>query len=155
MGEGKSGIKAYLGAALSRDKSEAAWISLLESLEIPEAGKGLLVIHDGDPAIASALSFILPKAKRRICVWHKLTTSSSRQEQFPNDLCRVKEIVNVAKTNMETPEPRTTAPLERAIREYRRRTRPMDGFKSLKGAANFLQIWLAKENAGDGKGRSA
>ena len=39
LGEGHSGKRAYLGAALSPDKSEAAWISLLEGLEIPYAGK--------------------------------------------------------------------------------------------------------------------
>jgi hypothetical protein len=35
----------------------------------------------------------------------------------------------------------------RRIKEYRRRTRPMDGFKSRAGAINFLRIWLTKENA--------
>jgi len=37
--------------------------------------------------------------------------------------------------------------LERGIKEYRRRTGPMDGFKSYMGTANFLGTWLSKENA--------
>lgn len=68
LGEDRNGKRAYLGAVLSQDKSEAAWISLLEALEIPDAGRGLLVIHDGDYAIASAIGFILPRAKTRLCV---------------------------------------------------------------------------------------
>jgi len=43
--------------------------------------------------------------------------------------------------------PSTTSRMERAIREYRRRTRPMDGFKSDDGAGNFNQLWMAKERA--------
>ncbi len=53
----------------------------------------------------------------------------------------------VAKMRLETREPKTTSPLERGIKEYRRRTRPMDGFKSSTAATNFLRIWLVKENA--------
>jgi len=148
LGEGKSGKRAYLGAVLSPDKSEAAWISLLEALEIPEAGKGLLVIHDGDPAIASALSFILPKAKSRLCAWHELHNLFLKtKELFPDNPDKIKEVMKEAKLRIESAQPKTTSPLERGIKEYRRRTRPMDGFKSRIGAANFLRIWLVKENA--------
>ena len=42
--------------------------------------------------------------------------------------------------------PRTTSPLERAIKELRRRIRPMDGFGSQAGATNFLRAWMIKEN---------
>jgi len=148
LGEGKSGKRAYLGAVLSPDKTETAWISLLEALEIPEAGKGLLVIHDGDQAIASALSFILPKAQKRLCVWHELhSVFLKTRELFPDDRNKVKEAMQTAKMSLETSSPKTTSPLERGIKEYRRRTRPMDGFKSCGGAANFLRIWLVKENA--------
>lgn len=148
LGEGKSGKRAYLGAVLSPVKSEAAWISLLEALEIPEAGKGLLVIHDGDQAIASALSFILPKAQKRLCVWHELhNVFLKTRELFPDDRNKVKEAIQIAKMSLDTSSPRATSPLERGIKEYRRRTRPMDGFKSRGGAANFLRIWLVKENA--------
>ncbi|MCR4439826.1 MAG: transposase, partial [candidate division KSB1 bacterium] len=148
LGEGKGGRRAYLGAALSPDKSQASWISLLEALEIPNSGRGLLVIHDGDQAIATALGFILPKAKSRLCAWHQLRNVFLKtRELFPNDWDKVKQAVQVAKMRLETKEPKTTSPLERGIKEYRRRTRPMDGFKSPMGAANFLRIWLAKENA--------
>jgi len=148
LGEGKSGKKAYLGAVLSPDKSEAGWISLLESLEIPEAGKGLLVIHDGDQAIASALNFILPKAKSRLCAWHELHNLFLKaRELFPGNRDKIKEVMKEAKLRIESIQPKTTSPLERGIKEYRRRTRPMDGFKSRTGAANFLRIWLVKENA--------
>jgi hypothetical protein len=37
------------------------------------------------------------------------------------------------------------------MREYQQQTKPMYGFKSVKGAANFLRIWLVKENAKMGK----
>jgi hypothetical protein len=43
--------------------------------------------------------------------------------------------------------PSTTSRMERAIREYRRRTKPMDGFKTDSGADNFNQLWMAKERA--------
>lgn len=148
LGEGKSGQRAYLGAALSQDKSESSWVSLLESLAIPDDGRGLLVIHDGDQAIASALSFILPKAKSRLCVWHEFhNVFLKTKELFPNDWEKVKQAIQVAKVALETKGPKTTSPLERGIKEYRRRTRPMDGFKSHAGAINFLRIWLTKENA--------
>ena len=42
--------------------------------------------------------------------------------------------------------PMTTSPLERAIKELRRRIRPMDGFGSQAGATNFLRAWMIKEN---------
>lgn len=42
---------------------------------------------------------------------------------------------------------RTNNLLERGFRELRRRTRPMDGFKSDAGAANFHLVWMLKENA--------
>ena len=154
LGEGKSGKRAYLGAVLSSDKSEASWLSLLESLEIPDTGRGLLVIHDGDQAIASALGFVLPKAKSRLCAWHELHNIFLKaKELFPNDRERIKELIRATKVRLESAEPKTTSPLERGIREYRRRTRPMDGFKSREGAVNFLRIWLVKENARGAKGR--
>jgi transposase-like protein len=43
--------------------------------------------------------------------------------------------------------PRTNNVCERAFREWRRRTRPMDGFKSWRGARNFATLWMLKENA--------
>ncbi len=143
LGEGKSGKRAYLGAVLSPDKGETAWISLLEALEVPEAGKGLLFIHDGDPAIASALSFILPEAKRRLCAWHELHNLFLKaRELFPDKPDKIKAVMKEAKLRIESNQPKTTSPLERGIEEYRRRTRPMDRFKSRMGALDFLRIWL-------------
>ncbi len=72
LGEGRSGRRAYLGAALPPGKSESSWTNLLKSLEIPDSGRVLVVIHDGDQAITAALSLVLPKAKRRLCAWHEL-----------------------------------------------------------------------------------
>ena len=43
--------------------------------------------------------------------------------------------------------PLTTSRMERAIREYRRRIRPMDGFKTDRGADNFNHLWMARERA--------
>jgi len=59
----------------------------------------------------------------------------------------VKEMVKAAQGRLSLPGPRTTSPLERGIKEYRRRTRPMDGFGSRAGASNFLRAWMVKENA--------
>lgn len=42
---------------------------------------------------------------------------------------------------------RTNNLMERGFREMRRRTRPMDGFGSDAGAANFNLLWMLKENA--------
>ena len=69
------------------------------------------------------------------------------RELFPNDREKVRQAIQAAKIRQEAKEPRTTSPLERSIKEYRRRTRPMEGFKSRLGAINFLRIWLVKENA--------
>jgi len=43
--------------------------------------------------------------------------------------------------------PRTNNACERGFREWRRRTRPMDGFGSWQGARNFATLWMLKENA--------
>lgn len=42
---------------------------------------------------------------------------------------------------------RTNNLMERGFRDYRRRTRPMDGFGSDKGLSNFHLLWMLKENA--------
>lgn len=108
-----------------------------------------MVIHDGDQAIASAfLSFILPKAKSRLCAWHELHNLFLRtRELFPDNRGKIKEVMKEAKLRIESNQPGTTSPLGRGIKEYRTRTRPTDGFKCRMGAANFLRIWLVKENA--------
>jgi transposase-like protein len=43
--------------------------------------------------------------------------------------------------------PRTNNMCERGFREWRRRTRPMDGFGSSQGIKNFMTLWMLKENA--------
>ena len=109
--------------------------------------KGQMVIRDGDQAIASALSFILPKVKKRSCCWHKLhSVFLKTRELFPDDR-EGKRDYQIAKERLETKEPKITSPLERGIKEYRRRIRPKGGFKSLVGAANFLRVWLVTGNA--------
>jgi hypothetical protein len=90
----------------------------------------------------------LPKAKSRLCVWYELRNVYLKIiELFPNDKERVKQAIQVARIGLETKEPRTTSPLEPGIKEFGKRTRPMDGFRSRSGAINFLRIWLSKENA--------
>lgn len=42
--------------------------------------------------------------------------------------------------------PLTTSLLEREIKEFRRRVRPMDGFSSLEGAKNFSALWVEMRN---------
>lgn len=118
LGEGQDGQRAYLGAVLSRDKSAASWVSLLEALGVPDSGKGLLVIHDGDQAIASALSLVLPEAKSRLCVWPELHNIFLKaRELFPNDREKIKQVVQIAKMRLQTGGPKTTSPLERGIKE--------------------------------------
>lgn len=46
-----------------------------------------------------------------------------------------------------TDAPRTNNVCERGFREWRRRTRPMDGFGSARGLRNFTTLWMLKENA--------
>ncbi len=131
LGEGYSGKRAYLGAVQSPDRSEAAWAKLLESLEIPEQGKGLLALHDGDQAIISALGLVLPRAKERNCIWHQMHNVFLRaRELFPHDRQKVKEILKVAKSGIETSTPRTTSPLERGI----------EGSRNIAGAPD---LWMA------------
>lgn len=43
--------------------------------------------------------------------------------------------------------PRTNNVCERGFRDWRRRTKPMDGFGSDPGATNFGTLWMLKENA--------
>jgi len=148
LGEGDSGNRAYLGAVQSPDRSEAAWSELLDSLEIAEQGRGLLVLHDGDQAIISALGMVLPKAKSQCCLWHQLHNMYLQTRAlYPDNPRKVKETVRMAQERLSLSGPRTTSPLERGIKEYRRRTRPMDGFGSRAGASNFLRAWMVKENA--------
>jgi len=68
---------------------------------------------------------------------------------FPRDPVRRPQIKKGIEY-LRSPEegvPLTTSRMERAIREYRRRTRPMDGFKTDRGAENFNYLWMAKERA--------
>ena len=43
-------IESGTGRCQSRDPCEAAWWKLLDSREIREQGKGLLIVHDEDRA---------------------------------------------------------------------------------------------------------
>lgn len=149
LGQNQQGRRSYLGAVLSPDRSQQAWQRLLDSLPQLE-GKELTVMHDGDGAIAAAVALALPQARQRRCLWHQLQNLiDEARERYPGQQDRQREMVQRGKAYLEASlqePPRTTSPLERAIKEYRRRTRPMDGFGSLKGAANFLRAWLVKEN---------
>jgi len=158
LGEDQRGNRSYLGAVPSPDRTEEAWAKLLDSpdsavigtrsLGILGEGKGLLVLHDGDRAIMAALGMVLPRAKTRCCLWHQLHNVYLRvKELYPDDAGKMREIVKAAKIGAGLSQPRTTSPLERGIKELRRRTRPMDGFGSRAGALNFLRAWMVKENA--------
>ena len=148
LGEGESGKRAYLGAVQSPDRSQASWSALLESLEVPQQGKGLIVVHDGDQAIASAVGMVLSRAEERRCIWHQLhRVFMQARELYPDNPEKIKEAIRAAQERMTVSRPRTTSPLERGIKEYRRRTRPMDGFGSRAGASSFLKVWMVKENA--------
>lgn len=113
LGEGYSGSQAYLGAVQSAERGEAAWSELLDSLEIPEQGKGLLVLYDGDQAIIAALDMVLPKAKSQCCLWHQLHSVYMRaRELHPDDHKKVKEMIKAAQVRLSLAGPRTTSPLE-------------------------------------------
>ena len=150
LGEGRGGQRCYLGALLSPEPSQGAWQRLIEGLDIPSGGRGLTVIHDGDQALSQAVALVLPWAQERLCVWHQLhNLALGVRERYPGQPQRQREIVQQAKAALvaQYPAPRTTSPLERAIKELRRRTRPMDGFGSQQGARNFLRAWLVRENS--------
>jgi hypothetical protein len=118
LGEDSDGGRAYLGAVQSRHRGEAAWIELLEHLRISDEGKGLMVIHDGDQAIASAVNLVIPWAQEGNCVWHELHNIFLQAKMlFPHDQRKVKEIMRVAHDMMEPSKPGTTSPLERCIKE--------------------------------------
>lgn len=150
LGEADDGTRHYLGASLTSQRSQQEWQKLLDSLKAPGWGQGLVVIHDGDQAIAQAVAMVLPQAQERCCLWHQLQgLIRGAREQFPQDAPRRWEVIQRGKQALEAacPQmPRTTSPLERAIKELRRRIRPMDGFGSQAGATNFLHAWMVKEN---------
>jgi hypothetical protein len=54
------------------------------------------------------------------------------------------EYIRAKRSGLEIP--RTTSLLERDIKEFRRRVRPMDGFFSDEGARNFSAIWVKMRN---------
>lgn len=149
LGENRQGRRHYLGALLSPERTQAAWQRLIEGLEIPSGGRGLSVVPDGDQALGQAVALVLPWAEQRLCLWHQLhNLVLGVRERYPGEPQRRREIVQQARAALEASQrPTTTSPLERAIKELRRRTRPMDGFGSWGGARNFLRAWLAKENA--------
>jgi len=151
LGENQRGQRGFLGALLSSDRSQEAWQKLLESLRPAAGGTGLTVMHDGDGALAAAVALVLPEAQQRLCLWHQLhNLFRQARDRYPGQQERQREMVEAGKQRLLAAaklQPRTTSPLERAIREYRRRTRSMDGFGSLRGASNFLRAWLVKENS--------
>jgi len=54
------------------------------------------------------------------------------------------EYIRARRSGLEIPQ--TTSLLERDIKEFRRRVRPMDGFFSEEGARNFSAIWVKMRN---------
>jgi hypothetical protein len=54
------------------------------------------------------------------------------------------EYIRAKRSGLEIPQ--TTSLLERDIKEFRRRVRPMDGFFSDEGARNFSAIWVKMRN---------
>ena len=127
-------------AALTPQRTQDAWQRLLEGLEMPSGGQGLIVVHDGDRAIAGAVALVLPWARERRCVWHELQNLiRPGRETYPQGQRRelIRQGVETRRRSWPPP-PRTTSPLERRIKELRRRIRPMEGFGSIGGATHFL-----------------
>ena len=94
------------------------------------------------------MAIALPRAHQRRCLWHQLQNLiRDARERYPRQEERQREVIQRGKAYLEASSreaPRTTSPLERAIKEYQRRTRSMDDFGSLKGAGNLLRAWLVK-----------
>jgi len=67
--------------------------------------------------------------------------------EFPWLVRRLEQVLECIPPKDQDHPVRTNNLLERGFREWRRRTRPMDGFGSDKGASNFQLIWMIKENA--------
>ena len=151
LGETAKGSRCYLGATMASERSQGAWQGLLEGLNLPDGGRGLRVVHDGDQAIAGAVAMALPWADQQRWVWHDLQNLIRRaREAYPQDQTGQREAIRhgVLALRANWPSyPRATSPLERRIKELRRRIRPMDGFGSFPGASRFLKVWLTKENA--------
>jgi hypothetical protein len=94
--------------------------------------KGLLA---GAQAVVNARS---PQARRQ-----SLALLTEAQPWFGRRLAP--SLRRVAYPDEEAP--RTNNVCERGFREWRRRTRSMDGFGSRRGIKNFMTLWMLKENA--------
>ncbi len=148
LGETLEGRRHYLGATLTEERHLEAWEGFIEGLNLAEGGRGMTVVHDGDTAIAGAVRMVLPWAEERRCVGHEIHNVIRRaRDGYPQ--ARQREVIKIGIGELRAnwpPSPRSISPIERRIKDLRRRIRPMDGFGSAKGAGNFLQAWLAREN---------
>jgi transposase-like protein len=133
------------------------------------------VTADGDSAIREAVHVVWPRVVLQQCVWHILErvadqvaavhgTEAARVEQIVDEAARIflrnpekpraMERARVRLTAFEegteylrTPGlMRTNGAAERLIKDLRRRTRPMDGFKSEAGAKHFAVVWRVWKN---------
>ena len=78
---------------------------------------------------------------------HRHDSLAVLKEDFPWLVNRLAPALERIPPKDEGHPVRTNNLMERGFREMRRRTRPMDGFGSDQGAANFNLLWMLKENA--------
>ena len=181
-----TGQHVYLGAVLSPDRTEAAWVQALDGLGLAEVPAAVPLMADGDSAIEQAVATCLPGRRLVRCAWHVLhNVADWVREHMPGDdhADTRRTLRAAAHAVVDAPDARTrhhalraladAAPwlaqrlrpavvrvpyaqpgarrtnngCERGFREWRRRTRPMDGFGSWVGARTFAALWMRKENA--------
>jgi hypothetical protein len=143
MADGDQAIESAVGQCLpGKQVQRCAWHVLhnasewlqerLPGKENEGLRKGLMA---GAQAVVNART---PRVRRE-----SLALLTEAQAWFGRKLSR--SLRRVGYPNEDTP--RTNNICERGFREWRRRTRAMDGFGSTKGIKNFMTLWMLKENA--------
>jgi hypothetical protein len=107
-------------------KDKESWESALSRFPQTRAG-----VSDGDRAI---------EANVKELVWDY----GEAGYQIGLEIGKGLEYIRTKGSGLEIPQ--TTSLLERDIKEFRRRVRPMDGFFSDEGARNFSAIWVKMRN---------
>lgn len=143
MADGDQAIESAVGQCLPGKKVQrCAWHVLhnaSEWLNERLAGKENEGLRKGLMAGAQAVvNARTPQARRE-----SLRVLTEAQDWFGRRLSRSLQRVGYP----EQGTPRTNNVCERGFREWRRRTRSMDGFGSVRGIRNFATLWMLKENA--------
>jgi hypothetical protein len=143
MADGDQAIESAVGQCLpGKQLQRCAWHVLHNAagwLQERLPGKDNEGLRKGLMAGAQAVVNARTPAVRR----ESLALLTEAQPWFGRRLSRSLGRVNYP----DKDRPRTNNVCERGFREWRRRTRPMDGFGSTQGIKNFMTLWMLKENA--------